>query len=417
MLYRIELNHPRNGLEKLVADTWAEMDRRGYLYHSMYEALRHWRHFAAYAADQGIEVFTAGLGAAYTKEQEDRWSDWVSRLKGMKRAMRILTEFHLHGRWDRHPRRAAPPPPLPPFLTQALERFLAYWEYDCHMSRSRLEYGRRYLRQWLSFLADKGHAGWEGVDGALFSAFFAMRTGMAPSSLSVVADVLRQFHRHLFVQGDMARDVSHLVPPFRGHRRLRLPRVWTEMEVTALLEAVDRASPVGKRAYAILLLGCRLGLRSSDIRSLRLDDLDWGGGLVSFTQEKTGRRVTLPLTEEVGSALIDYLRHGRPVSPHREVFLMVTAPYAPFSADDRLHRIVDHHRRLAGIPLEPERPRGMHSLRHTVATRLMEARVPLETIADVLGHASVETTRGYTRVDVNALRQVALEVKEAGDER
>lgn len=416
MLYRIELNHPRNGLEKLIADAWDEMDRRGYLYHPMYEALRHWRHFAAYAADQGAEVFTVELGAFYAREQQDRWSDCPSRLKAMKRAMRLLTDFHLHGRWDRHPLRSAPPPPLPPVFNQALERFLAYWEHECHMSRNRLQYGRRYLGRWLSFLADKGHASWDGVDGALFSAFFATRTGMAPPSLSVVADVLRQFHRYLFVQGDVARDVSHWVPPFRGHRRLRLPTVWTNTEVAALLEAVDRGSPIGKRAYAILLLGCRLGLRTSDIRSLRLDDLDWGDGRISFTQEKTGRRVTLPLTEEVGSALIDYLRHGRPVSSHREVFLTVTAPYAPFSADNRLHRIVDHHRRLAGIPIHPDRPHGMHSLRHTVATRLMEARIPLETIADVLGHASVETTRVYTRMDINALRQAALDVKEADDE-
>lgn len=416
MLYRIELNHPRNGLEKLIADAWTEMDQQGYLYHSMYEMLRHWRHFAAYAADQDAEVFTVELGVAYVREQDERWRGRSSPLKAMKRAMRILTDFHLHGRWDRHPRRAAPSPPLPPFLEQALEEFLVYWEQERDMSRSRLQYGRRYLRQWLLFLAENGHTGWDGLNGALFSAFFATRMGMAPSSLSVVADVLRQFHRHLFIEGHVTRDWSHYVPPFRHCGRLRLPTVWTEPEVAALLAAVDRGSPVGKRDYAILLLGCRLGLRTGDIRSLRLDDLDWGGDLISFTQEKTGRRVTLPLTEEVGTALIDYLRHGRPVSPHREVFLTVTAPYAPFAAENRLHRIIDRYRCLAGIRLQPERPRGMHSLRHTVATRLMEARIPLETIADVLGHASVETTRGYTRMDINALRQAALEIKESINE-
>src|SRR5216117_1428160 len=106
-------------------------------------------------------------------------------------------------------------------------------------------------------------------------------------------------------------------------------------------EAVDRSSAKGKRDYAILLLACRLGLRVGDIRTLKLDQLHWEDSTIEVTQSKTGVPLTLPLTTEVGEALIDYLKSGRPQSAHREVFLKVKPPFDPFSGRLRDAPIAD----------------------------------------------------------------------------
>ena len=130
-----------------------------------------------------------------------------------------------------------------------------------------------------------------------------------------------------------------------------------------------------------------------------------------MSQAKTGALVVLPLTEEVGEALIDYLRYGRPVTSHREVFLRINAPVEPFGGNDNLHHIITFYRQRAGIALPPQGGIGLHSLRHTVATWLLEAGTPLETIASILGHRSLESTQIYTKVDVETLRQAALEAE------
>ena len=172
----------------------------------------------------------------------------------------------------------------------------------------------------------------------------------------------------------------------------------------ALLAAADRASPKGKRDYAILLLACRLGLRVSDIRGLCLEHLHWSEDRIVTAQTKTGAPLALPLTEEVGGALIDYLRHGRPQTASRSVFLRAVPPPQPVS-----HAIVSsrarHYLQAAGIGAR--RP-GSHTLRHSCVQRLVDAGFAWKTIGDYAGHRSPKSTEIYTKVAVESLRQVAL---------
>jgi integrase len=412
MVYVVDWTRPRNRLEETMAGARQAMERRGCRFYTVYEATRYWRHLARFAVERGAEEFSPGLATAWLAEREAQHPGEHANRSGAKRAMRILTQYHLNGCWDLHPRRMnVPVAANSPFLGD-MKRFLGYLESERGVARNTLLYGNRLLRRWLAFLADKGITAWPQLCGAVFSDFLASNGHMAPGSLALVAGVLRWFMRYLFVQGVVDRDWSERVPRFRRARPERLPSIWTPEEVEALLASVDRASAVGKRDYAVLLLACRLGMRAGDIRALRLENLCWESAQIEFEQAKTGKKVTLPLSEEVGQALIDYLRHGRPVSQSREVFLRHQAPYEALGWDNRLNGIITKHRRRAGIRPLPERARGMHSLRHTVATRMLGAGVPLETIADVLGHASLDTTRIYARVDVAALRQVALDIEE-----
>ena len=206
------------------------------------------------------------------------------------------------------------------------------------------------------------------------------------------------------------------MPKVRVGRNERIPSVWKGEDVDALLAAVDRSSPPGKRDYAILLLAARLGIRASDIRSLRFEHLLWDQARIEMTQTKTGEPLSLPLSEEIGHALIDYLRHGRPSSHHREIFLRANAPFEPFGHDNNLYHVITKYRRRANIDLPARSRCGLHSLRHTVASRLLLAGTPLETISGIMGHLSMETTRIYTKIDVEALRSVAIDLEEVPHE-
>jgi integrase len=157
-------------------------------------------------------------------------------------------------------------------------------------------------------------------------------------------------------------------------------------------------------------------MRVGDIRNLCFENLLWERARIEINRTKGGEPLALPLTEEIGHALIDYLRHGRPPSQHREVFLRAHAPFEPFGQDNNLHYIITRYRQRAAITLPVQNRRGMHSLRHTVASRCLEAGVPLETISGIMGHLSVETTRIYTKVNIEALQSVAIDPEEVTHE-
>jgi integrase len=250
------------------------------------------------------------------------------------------------------------------------------------------------------------------VQAAQVAAFVASQVHLQPKSLALLVSNLRSFLRYLCQAGSGASDLSAVLPPIRVRRDARIPSIWRREDVTALLAAVDRSSPKGKRDYAILLLACRLGLRVSDIRRLHLEQLRWDEARIELQQAKTGHPLSLPLSEEVGSALIDYLRSARPATTYREVFLRVAAPFEPFGHDDNLYHLITFYRRRAGIALPLPCRRGLHSLRHTLATQLLEAETPFELIAAILGHQTLESAQLYTKVDIRALRGVALDPQE-----
>ena len=211
----------------------------------------------------------------------------------------------------------------------------------------------------------------------------------------------------------MHKDFSHVLPTIRTPRDAAIPSAWEPEHLVRLLEVVDRSSPRGRRDYAILLLAARLGLRAGDIATLRLDDLDWDAATLNITQSKTGAPLQLPLTEEVGEALIDYLRFGRAKTDAREVFLKV---WPPSSSEPvrHVHLVVAHWRQVAGIEC-PRRRQGLHSLRHTLATQLLREQTPVHVIADILGHATTASTMIYAKADTEALRGAALDTEETDD--
>lgn len=220
--------------------------------------------------------------------------------------------------------------------------------------------------------------------------------------------ILRQFLQYLYQTGNTAEDLSlKLVPVKRSATSARIPSTLTEEQIKRLLASVDRESPQGKRDYAVLLIAVKLGIRTSDIRNLRPSNIDWDQHMVSFTQVKTGEPLSLPLPIDVGWAIIDYLKNGRPVSEAPEIFLRAVAPYESLQNFDN---ILIKHMQKAGIPLDTVKHHGLHTLRHSLATHMLDEDISITSIQGVLGHVNAETTQKYIGVNVRQLRECALEV-------
>jgi len=401
-------------LDAVIDEARGHLGRLGY----SRDALRHfdgtWRRLAQFAADRGVAWLSIDLTEAFLVHcgvgSSGPEAPAASGQRYLTAAMRCLLEFQQHGCFQR--RRSAASVRLPDALSHVLEAFVRFCTEELRIRPRTMRGRRHHVTAFLMYLASRRVPDVRSIGVETVSDFVTSRCHLRPRTLAVVVCDLRSFLRYLAMEGVVPASLVERVPRVRVRKDERVPDVWRAEDVAALLAAIDRGSPVGKRDYAIVLLAARLGMRVGDIRDLRLEDLRWDEARIERPQTKTGVPVVLPLTEEIGDALIAYLRDGRPPTARREVFLRHLAPFEPFGSNDNLYHIVATYRRRAGIELPKRSHKGLHSLRHTVATRLLEAGVALETISGVMGHISPETTRIYTKVDLAALRSAALDLEE-----
>jgi len=218
---------------------------------------------------------------------------------------------------------------------------------------------------------------------------------------------LRVFLRFALAEGLITGPLASAVPSVARWSGAGLPRGRARGQGAALLGSCDRHQAIGKRDYAILVLGARLGLRAAEIAALRLDDIDWRAGeIVVRGKGRTEER--LPLPSDVGEAIAGYLRDGRPRRPEREVFLRASAPLRGL-APEGVSEVVRAASERAGLGSF-----GAHRLRHTAGTEMRRAGASLPEVAQVLGHRTVATPGSYPKVDHLALRELAVPWPGAG---
>lgn len=411
-------NSKYSRLDDLVADALKHLEYLGYTSGTLANYHNIWTAFVQFAEKEAEgERLSTNLVQRFFEHRGIPTDPTETQLTfyqcHIRTVMRVRTEFALHECFQRRSHVVNKTKLTPP-----LQNLLCGYEGFCvkHLrsSSETLRTRKHQITRFLHYLDARGIHSASEIQASSLSEFVISRAHLKPATLAGVVSSLRSFVRYLCMQGEVSGELVEDIPKVRVPRDARIPSVWNSRDVDALLCAVDRHSPVGKRDYAILLLAVRLGMRVSDIRALSLDHLQWEQARIEMAQTKGGRPLALPLTEEIGTALIDYLRNGRPKTHHREVFLRANAPFEPFAKNNNLHHIITTYRRRAGISLPAQSRRGMHSLRHTMASRLLEQGIPLETISGVMGHLSVETTRLYTKIDIEALRRVAIDPEEVG---
>lgn len=220
----------------------------------------------------------------------------------------------------------------------------------------------------------------------------------------LITTALRSFLRYVRYRGDVTLDLAAAVPVVANWSMPSIPRAISAEQTRQLLASIDRRTSVGRRDYAILLLLARLGLRSGEVAFLELDGIDWRAGQVSV-RGKSGQRSELPLPADVGKAIAAYFRHGRPHSTSRRVFLRARAPITGFRGQSGVGSLVRHSLQRAGIDAPTT---GAHQFRHGLATQMLSHGASLSEIGEVLGHRNPQTTKIYSKVDIKALRTLAL---------
>jgi site-specific recombinase XerD len=235
---------------------------------------------------------------------------------------------------------------------------------------------------------------------------FVMRHAhqLSPKRAGLMVTALRSFFRYLRHRGAIATDLAGCVPTVPNWSLSTLPRFLPAATVERILECCDQKTSVGRRNHAILLLLARLGVRAGEVVGLSLDDIDWSTGQITI-RGKGGKSAQLPLAADVGAALAAYLRHDRPRSATRRVFLRHRAPLVGFGNSSTISSLVRRALKHAGV----ESPHtGAHVLRHSLATSLLRQGGSLDEIGELLRHQSPNTTAIYAKVDVTALHTLAL---------
>jgi integrase len=195
--------------------------------------------------------------------------------------------------------------------------------------------------------------------------------------------------------------LDHAVPTVQHWRLSALPRYLPMADVELLIASCDVTTRAGIRDRAILLLLARLGLRAGDVLAMRFDDIDWTKGTLRVCG-KGRREVCLPLPQDAGDALLDYLNRARPKAGFDRIFLRAIAPYTPVRSISSVVRLGLERAHITDAPSH-----GAHLLRHSAATGLLRAGVPLDAVGDVLRHRSTDTTMHYAKVDIGMLRPIA----------
>lgn len=286
--------------------------------------------------------------------------------------------------------------------------FIDHRENTLKLSKRTIQSYIIYLYPFCCHMNSEGVKHISSIKASEILSYIEQMDPYASAKRHVSLNILKIFFRYLYEHHILSTDYSRIIPKDNYKNQPKLPSTFTDGEIDALLKAVDRGSPKGKRDYAILLLATKLGLRASDICEIKFENIVWERNVITFNQYKTGKILELPLLPEIGNAIIDYLKHGRPVSQESNCFLHVQAPFDRIHTSD-LGNLVRRYITLAGINYS-NRKHGPHALRHCFASALLKAKVPLPVISEALGHKNMASSMFYLRIDINSLRKCALEV-------
>lgn len=218
---------------------------------------------------------------------------------------------------------------------------------------------------------------------------------------------LRRFFNYLLTKDKIDKEIVECIPDIKYIKNKKLPSIFTSDEIKRIVSSIDRNSALGKRAYAMIMLSVKYGLRSGDVVNLRFEDIDWENKIIRINQNKTKRDVELPFLPEVGNAILDYLKNARRQSNLPFIFLNIKGPIHPITSS-AFYGILNKYINKSGIEKLDKRHHGPHSLRHTLASQMLKNGEELTTISATLGHSSTQVTTVYLSIDHSRLKECCI---------
>lgn len=287
-----------------------------------------------------------------------------------------------------------------------VEAFAAYLTHERGLAASTVESHKLLSRRFLQEVCPAGAEEFSALAPETVIGYVERHAldGSADTG-KAMCGVVRAFLRYLHVKGFISVALADCVPSIRRWRLAGLPTFLPPQKVQQVLDACDRTTAMGHRDYAVLMVLAKLGLRASEVAALSLDDIDWRSGKI-LVHGKGRRQAMMPLRHDVGAALVAYIRHGRPASPCRRLFLRMLAPHVGFASGCAITMIAKQALERAGI--HGYAHHGAHLFRHSLATDLLRSGASFAEIGQLLRHRSTDSTRIYAKLDIEKLRELSL---------
>ena len=399
-------------IDELVEDALTLCREQGFTEASIYAKHKVFKAIIRKHKENGCDTYNADLLAEYTLAQKDSYEH--GGLKRDSYNFKVKTALQLkelaetgtidYGYVNRSTG-------MTDYYSGIIDRMLSFPEWD-----GKYAHGiRRYAMPFFKWLAGNQIASISEVDESVIRKYMTESAKrLRLNSIPHINRGLRQTFYFLKEEGLVDQDYSFVFSlPLPKEHRVRKPI--PHEEIAAILESIDQSTPQGKRDYAMILTGVVTGLRSVDIRELKFENIDWINGEIRISQTKTGKALALPLTKDVGEAVKNYILDGRPDSSSEYIFLRTYAPH-PKLTTSAIYNVFNKYRFALGLPRC-----GFHDLRRALGTSLVTTGTSVTTVAQVLGHRNLESTKQYINLDVEHLRGVGLGLegfmpKEEGDE-
>jgi site-specific recombinase XerD len=368
-----------------------------------------WEKLKAYMVARRLKIYTAKIGKAFLVSElgKYKFESLPINKKHFVSKIEALDDFQKTGRVLLGMRRK-PPKALNGVIGESMKNFIDYKTTIYSLSKATITNYEIYLHAFNCFLNERRIKSVHRITSSEILQFIGGLNPEKPAARHVALCIIRNYVQYLFERGLVSTDYSKKIPSDNYKQQPKLPSTFEKEEINRFIISIDRGNPKGKRDYAMFLLALKLGLRSSDIANLKFENIFWRTNEFIFEQQKTSKSITLPILPEVGNAIIDYLKYGRPLSNENYCFLQIVSPHGKISPHD-IANSVQLYLKRANIDLR-NRKHGPHTLRHSFASGLLDQATPLPVISEALGHSNTMSTMFYLRIDSSSLKKCALEV-------
>lgn len=362
----------------------------------------------SYMSKHNLDLYNPNVGQAFLEEVTcNRPLEELSyRERSKIRSIRILDDYLLYG----YIRKRGKEPVkylLDGTIGIEMQKYINHVVY-ARRSKSTIQTYKQHLSYFLKYLNNNGI-----YDANLIKECHILKYISARSDKSNALAIIKRLLNFWYENGIIQEDVNDYLKNYHIPIQEKIRSFYLIDEVKKIEQSVDRGSAIGRRNYAMLLLATRLGLRATDIARLSFSSIDWVKNEIVINQHKTEREVRLPLLTDIGNALIEYIKNGRPISESKQIFLVGHAPFIDASAkvvSGALGTLVTQ----SGVSIG-NRHHGPHSMRHSLATTMMDCGTPIPVISSVLGHKSSNTTAKYINIDIESLLKCAMPVPPVDD--
>lgn len=390
-------------LLELINDVRKEVENFGYTYRSLEPYNRVWNYLIAYCNDNNIIEYSIDVGNSFLEfkysfpDEFDRYS--------CKRAFRVIMILNSYMQYGKiRTKYFLTKTILSDFSKQLLNDFLNYCEKLGNAVKT-IDYKKTIIKKFLKTLEEFNINNLNNISIKEIQGFLENINTSSGQTIKIHLYSVRSFLDFLYQTNKTNRNLSYIVPKVKVSKYPLIPSVWKKEDVEKLIKAIDTNNPIGKRDYAMLLIVAKLGIRVMDLKHLSLDNINWQKKTIDIIQSKTKNPLSLPLLDDIGWAIIDYLQNGRPHSDSKIIFLRHRPPIEPFSDTDAMQGIIKKYVKLANIEFKDNdiHKKGMHSLRHSLATNLLKNNIPIDNISSILGHSNNSSVSYYLKIDTDRL--------------